>query len=494
MHAQTTHAAAVAADLAGVDTTSGSTVRLRWYALGAAALLAGFPLLPTTARAVVVCVVSGATVVPLLVIPARQRLRDRLPWLLLALAMAVLTVGNVLSNFGGPPQQLNAEILITASQGVVLLAAVALVLRRGCNDIGGLLDVSVAAIVLGGLLWTVLLQPNLESAKTGPGEQVAVLVSMLLLAGVLGALGRVWLVGNRRLPALRLLVCALLLAMIGNVAQVLTQGSMTNGTPAWIELIFLATYLCIGATPLHPSMHELARPGPAPTERLSIGRLVFLGAVLVANPLVGGVQQMIGGAADGPLLAVGSLLAAPLVMIRVGRLAHQREHAERALQHQATHDILTGLPNRAELLSRLEAALHRERLAGRPAVVLLFCDLNGFKEVNDRLGHVAGDLLLTEVGKRIRDGLRAGDTVARYGGDEFLVLCEEVAQQRAVARLCGHIETVLAVPFLVNGEPLRISSSIGAVVSDGDCHADDLITRADQAMYRAKQRRRAEVA
>jgi diguanylate cyclase (GGDEF)-like protein len=95
------------------------------------------------------------------------------------------------------------------------------------------------------------------------------------------------------------------------------------------------------------------------------------------------------------------------------------------------------------------------------------------------------------VGRRISAGLRAGDTLARYGGDEFLVLCEEPAQQQAVARLGEHIDRALAAPFVLAGEHVRISASVGAVVSSGDCAADDLITRADQAMYRAKQGGRA---
>jgi diguanylate cyclase len=231
---------------------------------------------------------------------------------------------------------------------------------------------------------------------------------------------------------------------------------------------------------------ELLRPGPAPADGLSAGRLIFLGAALVVGPVAGGVREMAGLPADGTLLAVGSLLVAPLVMIRVGRLAAERKRAEEALRHQATHDIVTGLPNRAELLARLDAALDRERDTGRARVVLLFCDLNGFKAVNDRLGHLAGDQLLSEVGARIRAGLREGDTLARYGGDEFLVLCEDDAQQQAALRLGAHIERALAEPFLLAGERVWISTSIGAVRSDGDLRADELIRRADQAMYAAK--------
>ena len=492
MPVQRSHAPTGVADQSEVGTATNSTRVFRWYVAVSLLVVLGYPTLPGAVRSVATCLILGATVVPLITLLPRQQPRDRSPWALLAVAMLVLTLANVLSLFGGAEHSLNAEILITLGHATVLVAAVTLVLRRGSNDIGGLLDVSVAAIGLGGLLWTALLFPRLEN-EVGAGEQVALLVSVLVLVGVLGALGRVWMVSDRRLPALHLLVYALILALVGNVAQAMTARTMTNGSPIWIEMLFLLTYLCVGGAPLHPSVHELAKPGPTPEDRLSVGRLIFLGVALVVNPLVGGAREMVDMAADGPLLAVGSLLVVPLVMIRVGRLAHQREHAEQALKHQATHDALTGLPNRGELLSRLDAALRRERLAGRPAVVLLFCDLNGFKDVNDRLGHLAGDHLLTEVGARIRAGLRAGDTLARYGGDEFLVLCEETAQEPAVARLCGHIETALSRPFLIAGQPVQISSSVGAVISDGAADADDLITRADQAMYRAKQRRRAEV-
>jgi diguanylate cyclase (GGDEF)-like protein len=118
--------------------------------------------------------------------------------------------------------------------------------------------------------------------------------------------------------------------------------------------------------------------------------------------------------------------------------------------------------------------------------VLLFRDLNGFKAVNDRLGHLAGDQLLTEVGGRIRRGLRAGETVARYGGDEFLVLCADDAPQEAARRLRAHIERVMAEPFGLPGD-LRVGAAVGAVLSDGRSGADELIRRADQAMYAAKE-------
>jgi diguanylate cyclase (GGDEF)-like protein len=205
--------------------------------------------------------------------------------------------------------------------------------------------------------------------------------------------------------------------------------------------------------------------------------------------VLGGGREMFGLPADGLLIALGSLAVGPLVMVRIGHLAGQRERAEGALRHQATHDALTGLPNRTELLTRLGAALDREHGAGRVTVALLFCDLNGFKAVNDRLGHAAGDRLLMEVAARLGAGLRSADSLARYGGDEFLVLCESTEPEQAVTRLHRHIEAALSRPFHLDGEEVRVGISVGAVMSDGVTGADELIRRADTAMYGAKQRR-----
>jgi diguanylate cyclase (GGDEF)-like protein len=445
------------------------------------------PVLPPDGRALNYLLSSAATVPAVAVVLTRTPAGRRAPWWLLMAAMAVVMSGNAVVAFGGPGDRLTAELLDTVGHTGMLAAAVALVLKRGRNDVGGILDLSVAAVAGGGLLWTSLLSPRLLELHTRVGDQLTMLISVLVLGGVLGALMRLWFL-DRRQPSLRLLVCALLAALAGNVAMAWTQGTMTGGRGTGVELVFMLAYACVGLSVLHPAAPELVEPGEAPVDRLSNARLAFLGAALVSGPLAGGARAMVSGlGADGPLLAAGSVLITSLVMIRVGRLAQQRHEAEQLLRHRATHDQLTGLPNRAELLTRLDAALERERTAGRPAVVLLFCDLNGFKQVNDRLGHEAGDLLLTGVAGRIRAGLREGDTLARYGGDEFLLLCEDGAQEAAVLRLTAYVEEVLASPFLLAGEAVTIGASVGAVISDGGGRADDLISRADQAMYRAKQ-------
>jgi diguanylate cyclase (GGDEF)-like protein len=464
----------------------------RWFLAVTGLLTLAHPFLGPDARAYTYFVSAVLTIPPIAAVLRRAPRGARAPWALLLAAMGILSIGNAASAFIGPGVQGAVEICITAGHGTLLAAAVALVLLRGRNDIGGMLDVSVAAIAVGGLAWTTLLYPRMTELNAALGDQIAILVSVLVLSGVAGALLRLWFT-DQRLPAVGYLLFAVLLALVGNIALARMQATVVSGRGGALEFFFMGAYMCVGLAMLSPTIDELMRPGAAPVDELSTSRLVFLGLALVADPVAGGVREMLGQRADGVLLSAGALLITPLVMIRVGRLARQRTEAEHRLRHQATHDLLTGLPNRAALLARLARALRAER-AAEPSVVLLFCDLNGFKQVNDRLGHEAGDQLLAEVSARLGAGLRAGDTVARYGGDEFLLLAAEPGGQPETAcRLTEHVRQALASPFRLAGEEVTVGASVGAVISDGRLGADELISRADREMYRAKQEHRADV-
>jgi len=160
----------------------------------------------------------------------------------------------------------------------------------------------------------------------------------------------------------------------------------------------------------------------------------------------------------------------------------ERREAEERLRHQAFHDPLTGLANRALFADRVEHAVAGR---GRPelGVAVLFLDVDDFKTVNDSLGHSAGDLLLRAVGQRLLDAVRPGDTVARFGGDEFAVLLEEISATSDAARAAERIARVLRVPFFVQGREVFVTASIGISIGH---HADELLRSADVAMYRAK--------
>jgi diguanylate cyclase (GGDEF)-like protein/PAS domain S-box-containing protein len=143
----------------------------------------------------------------------------------------------------------------------------------------------------------------------------------------------------------------------------------------------------------------------------------------------------------------------------------ERKRAEIALAHQALHDDITGLPNRVLLLDRMD---HARARMGRhlESVAVLFCDLDLFKVVNDSLGHPIGDRVLVEVADRMRAVVREPDTVARFGGDEFVVLCEDVASAADVAELAERLQGAVAEPILVEDRTLHLTESIGIVVVD----------------------------
>jgi len=159
---------------------------------------------------------------------------------------------------------------------------------------------------------------------------------------------------------------------------------------------------------------------------------------------------------------------------------------QRQLEHQATHDHLTGLANRHELnnvINRLAAKMQR----AIRHVYLLFIDLDGFKAVNDTLGHDAGDLVLVEVSKRIQKMVRGYDLVARIGGDEFVVLIESVDENQFVNTIAERIVRELALPIMYEDQEANIGASIGIAESANAKQILHLITDADHAMYEAKR-------
>jgi diguanylate cyclase (GGDEF)-like protein len=165
--------------------------------------------------------------------------------------------------------------------------------------------------------------------------------------------------------------------------------------------------------------------------------------------------------------------------------------AEDALAHQALHDPLTGLPNRVLLLDRLTHALLRLGRAGS-SVGLLFMDIDRFKVINDSLGHPAGDRMLLAMAERLKLTLRTSDTLARFGGDEFVILCEDLADEEHALRLAQRISQAMKEPLGgVDGE-LVVSLSIGiAMASSPAMSPESLLRDADAAMYRAKENGRA---
>jgi diguanylate cyclase (GGDEF)-like protein len=179
-----------------------------------------------------------------------------------------------------------------------------------------------------------------------------------------------------------------------------------------------------------------------------------------------------------------------LLVTRAVRYAVERKRAELELLRLALHDSLTGLPNRALFLDRLEVALARSRRLDS-GVAVLFVDIDRFKVVNDSLGHQAGDRLLSLVAARLSEQVETGDTVARFGGDEFALLCTGMHAQPDAVAVAERVAQAVSAPFTLDESEVFLTTSVGIAVSD-DAHqsAAALVRDADAAMHRAKERGR----
>jgi diguanylate cyclase (GGDEF)-like protein len=175
------------------------------------------------------------------------------------------------------------------------------------------------------------------------------------------------------------------------------------------------------------------------------------------------------------------------MLARAIRYAIERKQMQEALRRLAWHDALTGLPNRNLLTDRMRQLI---ALAGRNGdrVAVLFVDLDGFKAVNDTLGHDAGDTVLKEVAQRLQAVLRRSDTVARLGGDEFVIAAPEIDTRADAARIAEKVLGVLREPIAVGEQRCAIGASIGiGMYPDHGGNADELLGAADAAMYRVKR-------
>ncbi|MEW2810028.1 EAL domain-containing protein [Streptomyces massasporeus] len=174
----------------------------------------------------------------------------------------------------------------------------------------------------------------------------------------------------------------------------------------------------------------------------------------------------------------------------------ERVRLQAQLQHNAEHDPLTDLPNRALFTKRVQHALSGRRASDRGVALrntaVLFIDLDGFKAVNDTIGHQAGDELLVQAARRLQDSVRHGDTASRLGGDEFAALIagdntrDRDARERHILELADRLRTTLSQPYLIDGNDVRVNASIGVAFAESGLGAGELLRNADLAMYRAK--------
>jgi diguanylate cyclase (GGDEF)-like protein len=284
----------------------------------------------------------------------------------------------------------------------------------------------------------------------------------------------------------RLLFAAALLLLIGDVANAVMSQYVTYDAGNPLDALWLTSYVLWGVAALHPSMaaapaarHRTERP------RVRGGRLVLLTASSVLAPAMMFLPGVRERPADWVVVAAGAILLFLLVALRMSGFVTQVQRQAGQLERLAMCDELTGLENRRQFASRLRLACE----TGHPCVALL--DLNGFKNVNDQLGHQIGDRLLVVAGRRLANAAGDAASVARMGGDEFALLLPDATDEQVRAVL-ARVQHALDEPFQVDGHELLVGASIGLARAAGDPGGTvdpvEALRRADVAMYAAKER------
>ena len=195
-----------------------------------------------------------------------------------------------------------------------------------------------------------------------------------------------------------------------------------------------------------------------------------------------------------PLVAFGILatgLLSHTILRRLRRASRELAQREAQARHEAKHDALSGLPNRVHMVEKIDSFLQGRALATDDnRAVAAYLDIDRFKDINDTLGHQAGDELIKLVAQRLKDCLRPNDFLARFGGDEFVILCAPAGVETSSA-LADRVARAFALPFALNGQNIRVTASVGiAVAPDNGVTADELMRHADIALYEAKDRGR----
>jgi diguanylate cyclase (GGDEF)-like protein len=389
---------------------------------------------------------------------------------------------------------------------VPLLAGIAIMVRGGRPRAADILDALIIGLAVSLIVWFAAIHPTAQAHR--PSLASAVIADayptmdyMLLLALVQ------LLVTRRRSAALIWVTSAFATVLVTDVVYAWLRSSSAFTTASLVNAGYFAFYLLLGAASLTPTMRELSdrktAAVAATTEsgRLGLLRLGLLAMALLASPAALVLQGTAGDLASILVTAGVGAVVSILVLVRLSMLFVEREHidarrqrAEAALHELAYRDSLTGLPNRPAIIRAIDELIAAPR-SGMFAVI--FIDLDRFKSINDRYGHAVGDDVLRATATRLTGAVRSEDTVARHGGDEFIVLLRNLPADDPAAVVTSaihRIRTAVGAPQEIHASTLAdprsatVDASIGvAVHPTHGATTSELIHRADKQMYTEKR-------
>jgi diguanylate cyclase (GGDEF)-like protein len=442
---------------------------------------------------------DASAVIALVVGIRRYRPAYPLPWWLMVAGQALYTVGDVILYWNRYVREdasfpTLADAFYLGRVPLLVAALVLIIRRRRRHDQAAVIDTLIVGVAAGLSAWIFILEPSTQASLPTVAMLVALAYPVIDLM-IVALAARLLIGGGHRAPAFYLLTGALLLLAASDLVYSWfgVQGTIFSpGNP--IEAGWFIYYLMIGAAALHPSMRTLAARAESEQRTSSWRRLTVLWAAAVVAPVLLASEAMRDQPPHSLAIAGCSIVLFSLVVLRLAGVMRDQRRAQNALedangrlQEMTTTDTLTGLPNRALFTDRVNQVISSALRDGREVPVMLI-DLDHFKEVNDTVGHHAGDELLIDVARRLLSALRTSDTVARIGGDEFAVVLEmSTTGEQAAATAERVLEAVRAASFVRDGVELIVSASIGiALWSEAGTSQAELLKHADVAMYRAK--------
>ncbi|HVV21101.1 MAG TPA: diguanylate cyclase [Pseudonocardiaceae bacterium] len=446
---------------------------------------------PPTVRVTLYCLVSASAAVGVLAgcvhnVPAG---RGRLPWYFLGASQVVYACAdmcfyvahNILGDQAFPAL---ADPLYLGHYPLVVVGLILLIRSRTPGrDLASLLDAATVAVAAALLSWLYLIGPQARADSPVLVKVVSCAYPVMDLAMFAVALRLI--LGPGRRPASFLLLAGNLLAIFtADTLYVMQQLNGTYQTGNFLDAIWLCGNLALGAAALHPTVTRVADRASAEDMRLTRFRLAVLAGAALIAPATLIVQYSMGRLRDVPVIAAACAVLFMLAVARLaGLVADQRQ--------LATTDVLTGLRTRRFFGAQLPHQLARARKAGTSLAVLIV-DVDHFKSINDRYGHPAGDRVLVEVARRLRESVRHADFIARYGGEEFALVVPDASPQE-LASIGERLRTKVAdSPILVSPDVwIDVTVSVGTAgyPRHGNTPAE-LITTADRALYAAKSQGR----
>jgi diguanylate cyclase (GGDEF)-like protein len=483
-------------------------------AIGAVLVAAYFAMPTAVGKDLTYSGIGVAATLVILVAIRTRRPTDRLAWYLFAAANTCFVLGDGVYDVYDlvvhreTPFPSIADALYLAGYPLLFAGVVRISRRRGAGLRESRTDAAMVSVAALALSWQFLMGSYAHDTTLSQFAKLVTMAYPVLDIGLLFIVVSAMMNRAAPRPTDKLIAVALSLTLISDFIYdlLVLHSSYTAGD--LVDAGFLLNYVVMAAAAIHPSVASPRRSGLDTTgEPLSQHRMLPLVAVAAfVSPGLLLIGSIAGWDVDAGVLAATTIVLSVLVVLRAswlfGRLRmqtaaltergdslHAALAAQKALEsdlwHQAFHDSLTGLANRALLRDRVEHALQAStRLNGNVAVC--FCDLDGFKGVNDSLGHHLGDQVLIGASKRLASIVRPGDTVARLGGDEFAILLENVEDFDSVTALAERIVSVLHEPAMIDGQEIYLSASVGVAFAGVGTTSESLLSEADAAMYEAK--------